>query len=150
MRRVPASHLYFNIARPSESPMGVTWLTFKPRPEDITGISLSRMQSQYATEGLTIEAFAARACENKPPEKRYYVAVLSAKRLLSPPLSLILVPQPVTGDPGHIEIPFLNASCETSLRNQYTQTLAKEQCMRVIGPYNCKGLCVKDAIDWYM
>lgn len=147
MRRVPDSHLFFDPACPRESPVGVTWLAFRPTDEDRTGISLSRMQSDVHPEFLTIEAFAARACIGKSPEKRYYVAILSAGELMGDPLALDLMPDPIEGDPGHVLLPRLHTALEKPTRSSLSLTLAREFCLRVVGPFNCDGVVAALRVD---
>ena len=131
--------------------MGPTWHAFKPREDDKTGISLSRMQSDEHPEFLTIDAFAARACRDKPPEKHFYVAVLSAARLMDPPLSLALALDPIDKpgdrDPGHILVSVLNTQLDTMTRNTLTLTLAREYCIRIVGPFNCNGRVADGFVD---
>jgi hypothetical protein len=151
MRRVPAGPTFFQFNRPTESPMGPTWQAFKPTHEDTTGISMSRMKSDIHPNFLDIDEFAARACRGKLPEKHFYVAIISAAQLMKAPLSLELKPDPIddvdASDPGHILIPRLNTGLAKGDRNSLTLTLAREHCLRVVGPFNSSGRLADRFID---
>jgi hypothetical protein len=148
MRRVPAGKTFFLPDRPRESPMGPTWLAFKPTEQDTAGISLSRMWSEEHSDFLTIESFAARACSGKPTEKHFYVAVLSAGQLMATPLHLELKPDPIDGDPGHIIVPQLHTNLDKQTRRSLALTIAREYCRRLVGPFNGDGPVAASFIDW--
>lgn len=150
MRRVPGGKDFFNPTRPAVSPLGVTALAFRPTTEDSKGISLSRMQSAEHPEFLTLEAFATNAYAGKSPDKYGYVAVLSAAELLdSNGLALELIPDPTNGDPGHTLLPFLHTDLDKQVRNDLMFALAREHCLRVVGPFNCNGIVTTaNRVDW--
>ncbi len=149
MRRIPAGPQHFMRERPAESPLGVTWLAFKPIGHDAAGISLSRLHSTRRPDFLTAEAFAALACAGKPPEKRIYVAFLRAKELTDPDgLAFTLKPDPQPGDPGHVLVPTFDTGVVDPRRRSFAITLAREFCHRVLGPFNCNGLIAAEQIDW--
>ena len=153
MRKVPAHAqpkppLQFNPNRSAESPLGVTFHAFKPTGEDDDGLSVSRMRSDQHPDFLDIDSFAARACQDKPPEKFYYVTVLSAETLMDPAgLAFTLVPDAVDGDAGHTLIRELHAKLDKPTRQSLTLTLARECCLRVVGPFNCNGKVADRWID---
>jgi len=150
MRKVPAGGHFFNPARPAESPLGVTWLAFKPTREDSDGLSLSRMKSAAYPDFLSLEQFAARICDGKAPEKHFYITVLSVDELIDPMgLALQLTPDPVDRDPGHLLIPRLNSALDKPTRDSFALTLARAHCQRLIGPFNCNGQVVSSFIDWH-
>lgn len=152
MRRVPAGTTFFQPNRPADSPMGPTWQAFKPRDDETTGISLSRMKSDKHPEFLDIDGFAARACRGKPPDKHLFIAVVRASQLINPPLSLEVRADPIDTendhDLGHVLLPYLNSSLPKPDRNTLTLTLAREQVVRVVGPFNCDGRVEKYFVDW--
>lgn len=149
VRRVPANPQHFTRERPAESPLGVTWLAFKPTGNDATGISLSRLHSASRPEFLSVEAFAALACAGRPPEKRVYVAFLSAKELADPDtLAFKLQPDPQPGDPGHVLVRNFGTGTVDPERRNIAIALAREFVHRVVGPFNRNGLVNAEQIDW--
>jgi hypothetical protein len=117
-RRVPLSTRWFDpitrILRPE---------AFRPSKErDVTGISVSRQRYKVAE-------LAARG----RPGNFYYVAVLRAGDIRQ--LGITVEPRPLLNDPGHAELPQLNAAnykdSETLERERQLVTI----CLRVEGPF---------------
>ncbi len=150
MRRVPASVPFFQPNRPPESPLGPTLLAFKPTKEDTTGISLSRMKSDTRPDFLAIDAFAARACRGKPPQKHFYVALLLAERLMAVPLSLELKADPIDQDedrdPGHILIPKLHTNIDKETRDSLTLTLGANTVFALWGLLIVMAACLQPSL----
>jgi hypothetical protein len=110
------------------------------------------MKSDDHPEFLDIDGCAARACRGKPLEKHFYIAIVSARQLMDQPLSLELRPDPINQaddiDLGHVLVPRLNTDLSKADRDSLTLTLAREHCLRVIGPFNCNGRVVDGFVDW--
>lgn len=97
---------------------------FRARPEDVTGISLSR--AKYAS----VE-HAARG----PSLHGYYVAVLRAGDLRS--VGIDPSPDPLPDDPGHAEISSLTyANRKSDAAIEQRNRLAGPLCLRVEGPFS--------------
>ena len=149
MRRVPAGICFFDPRRPPESPMGVTWLAFKPRDDEREGISLSRMKSLARSDFLTMESFAALACAGRSIDKHFYVVLLRAGDLTDPKgLAQMIHPDATLDDPGHVLVTTLHAQLDKRSRDNFINTFAREMCHRVIGPFNRDGLIQSQQIDW--
>jgi hypothetical protein len=119
-RRIPVSQNWYDPSiAPFPSPQA-----FRPRDDDITGLSLVRGQPYNTLEE------AARG----PARKGYYVAVLTAGDLRKRRIQV--VPRPVPGISGHAEIPDLTAAnWDTDAALTMMATLAHELCLRVEGPF---------------
>lgn len=103
---------------------------FKPRKDDITGISVDRARSQQHTEFKTIEE-AARSPSQK---KQYYVAVFSVLDLSE--AGLDVVSEHSDDHPGHAVIPNLKyQDRNTTEAINWMQLLATELCLEVAGPF---------------
>lgn len=120
-RRIPVSQGWYNSnADPHPSPQA-----FRPRDDDITGISLCR-------GGLynTVEQAG-----HGPSKKGYFVAVLKAGDLRK--LGFDVVPRPNDVINGHVEIPALTASNrDTDSALNIMTALANKLCLRVEGPFS--------------
>lgn len=117
-RRVPVRPEYHDPAVDTQpSP-----LAFNPRPDDTTGLSLSRAKYKSMSEVAA-----------NPHGKRFYVAVLVAGAMRA--RGIAVVPKPLPGDPGHAEIPGLrydNRRSDTA--EEWKVALATELCT-VEGPF---------------
>jgi hypothetical protein len=92
-RRIPASAKWFDpTVTPPLSPQA-----YRPRENDLTGISL------YRAKGIAPEAIAARG----RPGKSFYVATLRYGDLQDAKIEVVDSNDPK--DPGHVELPALNA-----------------------------------------
>jgi hypothetical protein len=113
-RRVPA--MWY------EPTLGLSDNAFSPREDDITGLSVSR--AKYKTEEEAARGFG----------KCYYLAVLRAGDLRE--MGIEVEPRPLPGDPGHSELPGLNAdNRKTSETLERKNLLAGRLCLEVRGPY---------------
>ena len=119
-RRIPAAQAWFD---PNVSPKPVPE-AFRPRRDDVTGLSLIRGEPYNTAEQ------AARG----PSKAGYYVAVLRAGDLRT--LGIEVVPRPVDGISGHAEIANLTAATRDSEEGKTLMVLlARELCLRVEGPF---------------
>jgi hypothetical protein len=89
---------------------------------DVTGISVSRAKYK------TIE----EAAQGRP-DKSYFVAVLLAGQLREN--GITVEPRPEPNDPGHSELPDLNAANRREDRSLNQQRLLRELTLRVEGPF---------------
>ena len=95
------------------------------RKNDITGLSIFRAKYKSIEE-------AARG----RPGKSYYVAVLRAGDLRKNVITVVPHPDGPDGyDPGHAEIPDLNAGNRKDDKTLERQRLLVELCLRVEGPF---------------
>lgn len=102
---------------------GLNAEAFAPHKQnDITGLSVAR--GNYKS----IEQSA-----QPKPDRPYYVAVLRAGDLRHKGIQV--VPRPILGDPGHAELPELNAGNRKSDRTLELQRILVELCLRVEGPF---------------
>ena len=116
-RRVPASTGWYS------SITGLNSEAFAPRKEDLTGLSVSRQKYK-----------SAEAAAKGRPGKWYFVAVLRAGDLREKGIEV--VPAPRDGDPGHAELPDLNAmNRKTDETIERQRILAEELCLGVEGPF---------------
>jgi hypothetical protein len=92
------------------------------KTNDITGLSHSR--EKYKT---IEEAARGRA------GKRYYVAVLKARDLRAN--GIAVEPRPQPGDPGHVELPDLNAGRAKEQRVLELQRVLLQMPLSVDGPF---------------
>jgi hypothetical protein len=122
-RRVPVSQNWYD----PTSGQKISSKAFAPRPEDTTGLSLSRDQEYNTPEQ------AAKG----PSKKGYYVACVRAGDLRKS--GLRVVPRPIDGNPGHAEIENLTASIRDSNEGlTFAMQLAEKHCYDVIGPFIAK------------
>ena len=89
---------------------------------DATGLSVSRDKHKSIED-------AAKG----RPGKSYYVAVLLAGDLQRHGIQV--VPRPRPNDPGHAELPDLNAANRKANRTLEIERLLAELCLRVEGPF---------------
>lgn len=92
-RRIPVSANWYD---PTVTPP-LSSQAYRPRENDLTGISL------YRAKGTTPEAIAARG----RPGKTFYVAALRYADLQNAKIEVVDSNDP--NDPGHVELPALNA-----------------------------------------
>jgi hypothetical protein len=119
-RRVPVSAGWHH---PDQKPV-LEPEAFRPNKNDSTGISLFR--EKYTT----IEE-AARG----RPGRSYYVAVLRAGDLRASGMDV--VPRPLEGSPGHVEIGNLTYENRKSRQAvEWRFLLAERLCLRVEGPFS--------------
>jgi hypothetical protein len=114
-------------------PTSMTWYSpdtgvllpeaFAPsKDRDLTGLSVAR--SKYKT---VEEAAKGR------PGKSYYVAILKAKDLKDRGIEALPRPQP--NDPGHAELPDLNAQNRKSNQTLELERVLVELTLKVEGPF---------------
>jgi hypothetical protein len=114
-RRVPLVHY--------SADGGLVDQAFAPHKiRDATGISISRAKYKSIEE-------AARGGSGKP----FYVAVMQAVILRQHGIEP--VPRPIVDDPGHAELPDLNAANCRSDRTLELQRVLVELTLRVEGPF---------------
>jgi hypothetical protein len=115
-RRIPVSKRWYDAD-------GVSPEAFDPRPNETTGISVSRAKYKSIEQ-------AAKG----PSKQGYYVAVLRAGDLRQN--SLQVVPRPEPDDPGHAELPDL--TCENRLTQEAEERKLRlsELSQRVEGPFH--------------
>ena len=114
-RRIP--HLHYDSAFGWPTPEA-----FKPRHDDLTGLSFCR--AKYTTP---IEE------ARKGQGKQYYIAALRAGDLREHGLDV--TPKPLSNDPGHCEMPVLNYQERKTKRAEEAKLLlARKLCLRVLGP----------------
>lgn len=120
-RRVPVSTGWYDSESGSLKPQA-----FEPhKRNDITGLSISRKKYKSIEE-------AARG----RPGKSYYVAVLRAADLRKNEITIVPRPDVPGGyDPGHAEIPNLNAGNRKEARTIELQRILVELCLQVEGPF---------------
>lgn len=119
-RRIPAS---LNLYDPSAE-LFLLPDAFRPNASDTTGLSL------YRSKYKSIED-VARGREGKT----YYVAVLRAGDLRA--AGIAIVPRPLEGDPGHVELPGLTYENRKSDRPiEWKSLLALKLCIKVEGPFH--------------
>ena len=96
---------------------------FAPRPDDLTGPSISRAKYKSIQD-------AAKGVRGKA----YYVAVLRAGDLRQ--AGIQVRPDPRPGDPGHAELPDLNSANRKENRTlELQRVLAEQLCLWVEGPF---------------
>ena len=120
-RRVPISTGWYNPENESLSPEA-----FAPhKTNDITGLSVTREKYKSIEE----------AAQGRPG-KSYYVAVLRAGDLRKSGITVASLPDVPDGyDPGHAEIPGLNADNRKEDKTLERKLLLVELCLRVEGPF---------------
>ena len=125
-RRIPVSENWFD---PGSGPLPSPE-AFRPHKErDVTGISMDRARSPAHPDFRTVEESG-----RGPSPKGYYVAVLRAGDLRA--AGIEVVARPEQGNPGHAEIPDLNAiSRRTDRAQELKRRLADELTLRVEGPF---------------
>lgn len=116
-RRVPQSTGWYSPDR------GLRPEAFGPRKDDVTGISLWRARYK------SIEDAAVGR-----PGKSYYVAVLRVGDLRQEGIEV--VPRPLENDPGHAELPQLNAQNRKSDETLERQRLLVELTLQIVGPFS--------------
>lgn len=117
-RRIPASMPWYSPDTGNLSPEA-----FAPSKErDFTGLSIARAKYKSLEE-------AAKG----RPGKSYYVATLRAQDLKDRGIQVVPRPQPC--DPGHAELPDLNAQNRKSDRTLELQRVLKELTVKVEGPF---------------
>jgi hypothetical protein len=120
-RRVPASTMWYDPVTRTLKPEA-----FGPsRERDSTGISFSRQKYKSAE-------IAARG----RPGKTYYVAVLRAGDIRR--LGIDVEPRPEPDDPGHAELPQLNAGNYKETTTLERQRVLVSLCLRVEGPFETR------------
>lgn len=102
---------------------------FKPRPDDQTGLSLFRGKSDRRPHFLTP---AERSATGKSKDG-YYVAILCAGDLRN--AGIAVEPVPLEGDPGHCEIPSLNAANRKDESGYQIMKQLVELTRTVVGPF---------------
>ena len=116
-RRVPASAGWYS----PES--GLKPEAFAPHKTlDTTGLSLSRAKYKSAEDAAQGQ-----------PGKSYYVVVLRAADLREQ--GIAVEPQPLPGDPGHAELPGLNANNRKQDLTLERQRNLVNMALRVEGPF---------------
>lgn len=118
-RRVPVSMGWYS------PETGCSPQAFTPRPDDDTGICFVRQKYSSAEE-------AARGAS----KKGYWILRLKAGKLRE--RGIELVPRPVDGSPGHVELPEVSSSAvrDGSRRaEEIILLLAKELIEDGIGPF---------------
>jgi hypothetical protein len=117
-RRVPMSMLWYDPVTRILKPEA-----FGPnKKRDTTGISVSRQKYKSAE-------LAARG----RPGKAYCIAVLRAGDIKR--LGIMVEPRPITNDPGHAELPQLNAETYKDSATLERQRQLVSVCLRVEGPF---------------
>ena len=120
-RRVSAASGWFS------AETGLNAQAFAPhKTNDATGLSVSRAKYKSIDE----------AAQPKPG-KPYYVAVLRAGDLRQKGIEVS--PRPLPGDPGHAELPELNAGNRKSDRTLEFQRVLVDLCLRIEGPFSLPG-----------
>lgn len=105
------------------SDTGLKDQAFAPHKEnDTTGLSVARAKYQSVEQ----------AAQPKPG-RPYYIAVLRAVDLRKH--GIAAVPRPRPGDPGHAELPDLNAQNRKSDRTLELQRILVELTLKVEGPF---------------
>ncbi len=89
---------------------------------DATGLSVSRAKYKSIEDAGRGQA-----------GKSYYVAILRAGDLRT--AQIAAVPRPISGDPGHAELPDLNSANRKDERTQELQRLLVQLTLRVEGPF---------------
>jgi len=119
-RRIPVSRCYYN---PEISPL-LSPEAFGPdKSRDVTGISLDRASFRSPEE-------AAQG----PSVQGYYLAVLNIEDLWKHGIEV--VPKPVPGNPGHVEIPALNsANRKETATQELKKLLAHKLVAEILGPF---------------
>lgn len=115
-RRVPASTGWYT------PEAGLKPEAFAPRQDDATGLSISRANYKSIEE-------AAKG----RPGKSYFVAVLRAVDLRQQ--GIAVEPRPLPGDPGHAELPDLNAGNRKATKTLERQRVLVTVCLRIEGPF---------------
>jgi hypothetical protein len=117
-RRIPTSVPWYSASA------GLSSQAFAPHTKnDITGLSVSRAKYK-----------SIQAAAKGRPGKSYYVAILRAGDLRQ--RGIQVVPHPLPEDPGHAELPDLNAgNRETDETLERERVLAQELCLQVEGPF---------------
>jgi hypothetical protein len=119
-RRVPVSRAWYS------SETGCSPHAFEPRPDDETGICFVR--EKYCT--------AHEAAMQGPSKKGYRIIPLNAGKLRQ--RGITVVPRPVEGSPGHVELPELNFQALVTDSNRAEELmvqLATELSGDGIGPF---------------
>ncbi|NQT41348.1 MAG: hypothetical protein HQ581_27920 [Planctomycetes bacterium] len=97
---------------------------FRPRKDDVTGLSICRAKYKSAEE----------AAASERPGKIYFIAVLRAGDLRR--CGMEVVPRPLEGDPGHAEISSLNYRRRRDKNViEWKKLLAHDLALRVEGPF---------------
>jgi hypothetical protein len=122
-RRIPVSQPWYDATSGR-----VDADAFRPTAADQTGLSLGR--AKY----LSPEAEAAKGRASK----EYRVAVLRAVDLIR--AGIIFAPRPLTGDPGHLEIPTLTYDNRKSDTARGMCLLLAKAVDHVDGPFPGKTL----------
>ena len=115
-RRIPASTDWYS------TETGLKPEAFGPLKTDATGLSISRAKYKSIEE-------AARG----RPGKSYYVAVLRAGDLRQNGIEP--APKPMPDDPGHAELPDLNADNRKTDQTLELQRVLVSLTLRVEGPF---------------
>jgi hypothetical protein len=116
-RRVPASTGWYSPESGLLNPQA-----FAPRTDDTSGLSVSRGKYKSIED-------AAKG----RPGKSYYVAVLRAGDLRQQDIAV--EPRPRSDDPGHSELPDLNAGNRKTTETLERQRVLVSLCLRVEGPF---------------
>lgn len=120
-RRIPVSQGWYDPATDAK-PLS---LAFRPRKEDVTGLSVVRGEPYNTAEQ------AARG----PSKWGYFVAVLSVRELRAHGIEV--VPRPIDGIAGHAEITNLTAvNRDSDEAIRLMELLAERLCLRVEGPFH--------------
>jgi hypothetical protein len=117
-RRIPASQPWYDLTTEK-----VDADAFRPTAADVTGLSLGRAK-YLSPEG---EAAKGRA------GKEYRVAILRAADVMR--AGIVLAPRPLTGDPGHLEIPTLTYDNRKSESARGTCLVLASAVDHVEGPF---------------
>ncbi|MGI8980251.1 MAG: hypothetical protein ACR2FY_13580 [Pirellulaceae bacterium] len=96
------------------------------KTRDVSGLSVSRAKYKAIEE----------AGQGRPG-KSYYVAVLRAGDLRQH--GIVVEPRPKVNDPGHAELPQLNAENYKDSDTLERQRLLVSLCLRVEGPFTTPG-----------
>lgn len=122
-RRIPVSQRWYDPAADSKPLLQA----FRPRPDDVTGLSVVRGEPYNTPE---------QAAQG-PSKAGYYVAVLRVGDLRAHGIEV--VPRPVEGIRGHAEITNLTATnCDSDEAKRLMELLAERLCVRVDGPFNVR------------
>ena len=119
-RRIPVSQDWYNAAIDAKPHSQA----FRPRPDDVTGLSVVRGDPYNTIEQAALG----------PSRAGYYVAILRASDLRAHGIDV--VPRPVDGISGHAEITNLTAAIRDSDEAlRIMELLAEDLCLRVEGPF---------------
>ncbi len=117
-RRVPSLLPWYDAVKKSLRPEA-----FRPNKDrDLTGISVWREKYKAIED-------AARG----RPGKSYYIAVLRAGDLRQ--RGFLINPRPLPDDPGHAELPELNATNAKDSMTLERERLLASLCVRLEGPF---------------